>query len=317
MTITKNRIGLGCMGMSEFYGPKNDKESLSVIAHAVENGVNMLDTADLYGDGHNERLIGKFLKNSTLTPTIATKCGIVRESEILKNGNFKRSINGTKNYIKSSCESSLKRLGLEAIDIFYLHRIDPNTPIEESIEALRELINEGKIRKIGLSEVSSSELIRANKVHQISYLQSEYSLWTRDVEDEILPTCKDLNVKFVSFSPLGRGLVTPNIKLDDSDFRNQISRFNKSNIVKNHDLFGAIKKVSNKYEISNAQVCLTWLLSQDYDITPIPGTRRLKYLKDNLSSVDITMDESDLLYLSHMFTKKNISGHKYLDSSNA
>lgn len=315
--LKMNRIGLGCMGMSEFYGSSNDSESLKVMARAVELGVNCFDTADLYGDGHNEELIGKFLKQSLIKPAIATKCGIVRHKEILPDGNFKRTYNGTAKYISDSCEASLKRLGIESIDLFYLHRPDPNTPIEESVEALAKLKAQGKIKAIGLSEVSADDLVRAQGVHPIDCLQSEYSLWSREVEASILPFCQQNNITFVAFSPLGRGLTKPSIKLETADFRTNIPRFSTHNMSANRPLFDLIDTIGKRYGASGAQVCLAWLLNQAPNLMAIPGTRHIKYLEQNVLSQNISLTDEELKCLDLAFASGKIQGEKYLVSTSA
>ncbi|ENM5790367.1 aldo/keto reductase [Vibrio mimicus] len=307
-----NRIGLGCMGMSEFYGISNDNDSLKVMSKAVELGINCFDTADLYGNGHNEKLIGRFLKHSQVKPAIATKCGIVRHKEIRPDGNFKRSYNGSAEYIINSCEASLKRLGIECIDIFYLHRTDPGTPIEESTEALAKLKSQGKIKAIGLSEVSYEELSRAHQVHPIDCLQSEYSLWSREVEDTILPFCEKNNIIFVAFSPLGRGLANPTINIDSNDFRVNIPRFSQQNMSANKPLFTLIESIGKNNGITNAQVCLAWLLQASKNLMAIPGTRHIHYLEQNILAESLTLTMKELKQLDCAFSPDNVHGAKYL-----
>lgn len=313
--IEINRIGLGCMGMSEFYGVSNDQESLKVMEKAVELGVNCFDTADLYGDGHNEQLIGRFLKQTHVKPAIATKCGIIRHQELLPDGNFKRSYNGSSDYITASCEASLKRLGVESLDLFYLHRPDPNTSIEESVEALARLKSQGKVKAIGLSEVSAEDLKRAHQTHPINCLQSEYSLWSREVETEILPYCESNDITFVAFSPLGRGLTKPTIQLDEDDFRNNIPRFSEQNMASNKPLFDLIERIAKNHNATGAQVCLAWLLQNHANLMVIPGTRHISYLEQNVASQSLQLTEEELKLLSVTFSPKQIQGEKYLVAS--
>lgn len=313
--IAIHPIGLGCMGMSEFYGQKDDHQSLEVMHAAVELGVNMFDTADLYGDGHNESLIGRFLRQSSIRPYIATKCGIVRHPEILPDGNFRRSYNGQRDYIINACEQSLKRLGVETIDLYYLHRCDPDTPIEESVEALTSLVQQGKVRAIGLSEVTADEINRASRVHPVACVQSEYSLWSRQVEDSVLAVCRENKTRFIAFSPLGRGLVTPNISLESGDFRQNIPRFDTHHLNQNESLFALLSDIAARNDMTTAQVCLSWLLAQGDDIAAIPGTRHLTYLEQNLAAAQLPLSEAELALLSHHFQPDKISGDKYLTAS--
>jgi len=310
--IAIHPIGLGCMGMSEFYGQKDDHLSLTVMHAAVELGVNMFDTADLYGNGHNESLIGQFLRQSSQHPYIATKCGIVRHPEILPDGNFRRSYNGQKGYIISACENSLKRLGVETIDLYYLHRRDPDTLLEESVDAMATLVQQGKIRAVGLSEVTADEIHRANQVHPIACVQSEYSLWSRQAEQNVLAACRENKTRFIAFSPLGRGLVTSDIALESGDFRQNIPRFDSHHLNQNEPLFELLSDVAARNGITTAQVCLSWLLAQGDDIAAIPGTRHLTYLEQNMAAAQHPLSEADLKLLDRHFQPENISGDKYL-----
>ena len=310
-------VGLGCMGMSEFYGDRNDAESLETLNAALEMGYNHFDTADMYGQGHNEQLVGSFVKDLGAKRddvVIASKFGIRRDP----NDKYNLIIDNTKKYVKEACEASLKRLNLETIDLYYMHRRNPETPIEEPMEALAELVKEGKIRGIGLSEVSTETLKRAHAVHPVAALQSEYSLWTRGVEEDILPVCDELGISFVAYSPLGRGFLTGGISKSDiqqadvnKDFRAKLPRFQDENIDKNLELVEKVKSISTDLNCTPAQIALAWLLKQYDNLHVIPGTKRVKYLADNFGALNVELDVSIMDSLNNIFSMDNVFGERY------
>jgi aryl-alcohol dehydrogenase-like predicted oxidoreductase len=285
-------IGLGCMGMSEFYGASDEKESLATLEHSLDIGVNFWDTADMYGSGENEKLLAKVLKTRRGDVVLATKFGNMRGP----GGTF-LGVNGRPDYVRSACDASLQRLGVEQIDLYYQHRVDPSVPIEETVGAMAELVQQGKVRALGLSEASAATIRKAATVHPIAALQTEYSLWTRDVEDEILPTCRELGITFVAYSPLGRGFLTGQFRsIDDlapDDYRRNSPRFQGENFEANLALADRIRELAQKRGCTPAQLALAWLLSQGPDIVPIPGTRKRSRLDENAAAVNLNLTEEE------------------------
>jgi len=309
--LKASRLGLGCMGMSEFYGKRNDEESIQVIHRAFESDISFFDTADMYGPYTNEILVGKAIKDFRNKITLATKFGIIRDV----NDPTKRGVNGKPEYVRSSCEGSLKRLGVEFIDLYYLHRKDPATPIEETVGAMAQLVKEGKIKGIGLSEVNADTLRKAHAVHPVTALQSEYSLWTRDPEDGILQTCKELGIAFVAYSPLGRGFLTGEIKkfedFEEDDYRRHSPRFQGENFDKNLQLIKKIEEMAKNKGCTTAQLALAWVLAQEDFIFPIPGTKRIKYLEENIGAMNVKLTKKDLEELDAIAPKGVAAGMRY------